>query len=385
MGKNSTGAVEVLPLNFAENIQKPSFKEDKKSGIVRYGDDNLYPDFLLDLFVNKSNKHHAIINRKVSMISGQGFEAITDPTLQGLIDNFRGSHPMEDMVKLLSTDLEVFNAFAYLVRWNEDKSKIAAIDYVPVHKVRKGLAENTWYVSDNWKHYKKEESNTKMYKSLDPSPVADDASDEERRLGLIQMVYFGNLSIGTDCYPHVEYQSAINYIAADYEISKFTLNNIKNNFVGGYHVGFRGDIPEADERADVKKSFTKEYTGSEASSIIFTWNEAEGNATTFTPLPTSGSEDAFLAVEQQVRENIFVAHGITNPLLMGIMVPGSLGGKDELQESLEIFNITSIRPKQSIIERSLSRIGRINGSTQNLILAEYTFIDKAEETNPENV
>ncbi len=158
--------LEVASMSFSADVQTPSFKEDKKAGIIKYGGNNLYPDFLLDMFINGSAKHSAIINKKVSMVSGQGFEKIQTKELKRFVNNVRGSHSLEDMSKLLSADYEVFNAFAMVIRWNSDKSKIAAIDYVPVHKVRKGIADNTWFVSDNWQHYKKSESNTRIYKAF---------------------------------------------------------------------------------------------------------------------------------------------------------------------------------------------------------------------------
>ncbi len=382
--KDNTANADMISLDFSADIQKPIFSNDNRKGIVKYGDNNLYPDFLLDLFVNKSNKHNSIIKRKVAMTTGQGFETIISPELQKFADNFRGSHPLEDLAQLLNTDYEVFNAFALLVRWNEDKSKVAAIDYVPVHKVRKGLDQDTWYVSDNWQHSKKEESNTRMYKAVSGAPVPKDATDEERRLSLVQLFYFGSLTIGTDCYPHVNYQSAINYIMADYEISRYTLNNIHNNFVGGYHINFRGPVPDGNERKKIKKKFTTEYTGAGSNRILMTWNEEEGNATTATPLPTAGNEDAFMNVEQQVRTNIFVAHGVTNPLLFGIQVPGSLGGKEELAESLEIYQATDINPKQLTIEKVFSRLSRLNGIPEEIKLAKYKLRgqEEIEEVEP---
>lgn len=376
--KKKLSAVENVMVDFTADIQKPTMKEDKRGGFIKYGSDNLYPDFLLDLFINKSNKHNSIITRKVNMATGQGFSNVMTPELSRFVDNFRGSHPLDDMVKLLNTDFEVFNAFALIARWNLDKTKVVSLDYVPVHKVRLGVEEDTFFVSDNWQHYKKVESNTRMYRKIDGKPVPENATKEEQRLALSQMIYHSEMTIGSDYYPNVGYQSAINYILADYEIGKFTINNIKSNFVGGYQLHFEGEVPEAHERAAIKRAFLAEYTGSEASSVVMTWGD-EGNKVTLTPLPTSGNEGAFLEVEHQVRTNIFIAHSVVNPMLFGIQEAGSLGGRDELQESLEIFQTTSIRPRQLSLENVLNRVLRINGVNDEIKLGEYTFVDKEEE------
>lgn len=364
-------AMESISLDFSAAVHKPTFKEDKKAGIYKYGEDNLYTDILLDAYINKSNKHNSIIKKKLNMSCGEGFEEVTGTESRKFMLNFNGSHEMNDLAWLLMEDLWVFNAFAYLVRWNDEKTKVAAIDYVPVHKVRKGLADDTWFISDNWAHPKKKESNTRMYNSLNSRKVREGASEEERRLSLVQLVYVKTSGIGSDSYPHVSYQSAMNYIMADYEIGRFTYNNLCNNFTGGYHVAFRGVIPEESERKAVKKQFKNEYTGSNSESIIFTWNEEEGGATEIKGLPTSGNENAWLAVEEQVQTNIFIAHSVTNPMLFGIREAGSLGGKEELVESLEIFNKTEIAPMQRLLERSLNRTASMNEVEDKFKLKEY--------------
>ena len=109
-----------------------------------------------------------------------------------------------------------------------------------------------------------------------------------------------------------------------------------------------------------------------------TFNEPDANGTKITPLPTNGSEDAFINVENRVQENIFIAHGVTNPQLFGVRVAGSLGGKDELIESLEIFNATNIRPRQENIENVLNKVLQINYPNKELRFKEYTIVDKEQ-------
>ncbi len=56
-------------INFHDN-KLPVFKENKAKGFVTFGADNLYPDFLVELF-NKSPKHNAIVSAKASYIAGE--------------------------------------------------------------------------------------------------------------------------------------------------------------------------------------------------------------------------------------------------------------------------------------------------------------------------
>ena len=52
-------------INFHDNVL-PVFKENKAKGYVTFGADNLYPDFLIELF-NKSPKHNAIASSGVGI------------------------------------------------------------------------------------------------------------------------------------------------------------------------------------------------------------------------------------------------------------------------------------------------------------------------------
>ena len=65
-------------INFHDN-KLPVFKENKAKGFVTFGADNLYPDFLVELF-NKSPKHNAIVSAKASYIAGIGTDVFGQNT-----------------------------------------------------------------------------------------------------------------------------------------------------------------------------------------------------------------------------------------------------------------------------------------------------------------
>ena len=56
-----------------DNAKMPEFKEVKNKEYILYGDNNLYPDYLLELFT-RCSKHNAIVTGKAQMIKGRGWE-----------------------------------------------------------------------------------------------------------------------------------------------------------------------------------------------------------------------------------------------------------------------------------------------------------------------
>jgi hypothetical protein len=230
---------------------------------------------------------------------------------------------------------------------------------------------------------KKPSSNTIKHKAFNTNPLHaefETFTPENKRLELSQVLYFKRLSIGSDNYPNVSYSSAIRDIMSDSAISDFTLNQINSNFLAGYHLHISSGVPEEVEMAQVKKSFIDQHTGADAQPVVLTFGEPGDNPATLTPLPSTNNQEAYISVGKEVVQKIMIAHQVTDPQLFGIRTEGALGGKAEQQESLEIFQSSVIRPVQSDIENVLNRLTNVNGITEELKLAEYSIIDKSEQT-----
>ena len=56
-----------IRINFAES-KIPIFKENKSKGFLTYGEDNAYPQMLINLY-NSSPKHGAIVTQKAAYIA----------------------------------------------------------------------------------------------------------------------------------------------------------------------------------------------------------------------------------------------------------------------------------------------------------------------------
>src|ERR1700743_2917970 len=63
---------DVLVIKFADS-KIPVFKEVRGKDYIRYGEDNMYPEYLTYLF-DKSGKHNAIVTGKANYIYGEGYE-----------------------------------------------------------------------------------------------------------------------------------------------------------------------------------------------------------------------------------------------------------------------------------------------------------------------
>jgi len=248
--KKAFGKPIIYKFRFKDHAPEMKFEKDKQLGIIKWGPKNLLPDFLINLGQTKSATHAAILQRKTRMIAGNGWQEPKTAAGREFIKNIKGSHNLDDMALLNASDNEFLNHFAIVVRWNKDKTRIGALDFIPAGKVRIATKKGTFKVSNNWKEHKKAESNTRTVTEFNRKPLPRNFATlkpEERKMLLNQIIFIKEMQIGTDSYARPTYAAGMNWILADAAIGRFTLNMIKKNFAGGYHINIATGIPEQQE------------------------------------------------------------------------------------------------------------------------------------------
>lgn len=351
-------------INFNENVELPTFEVRREGDYVRFGSDNLYPNYLIDVYHKRSNKHKAIINRKVDMIAGNGFASTTgDAKL--FIDNFWGEHSLEEILVDVALDFELFDGFALKVRWNKLGTKISAIDYIPFSDCRISADGESVFVSEDWANIRKKSNRPAIYPIFNPAKAKNETT---------QIYYYYTKSVGIKHYPLPNYSSTLNWIELDYEISNFHLNSARNGFMPSFILNFATGIPTAEEMEDAHKTFKRKYSGtSNAGKFILTFSEGQDQKPTLEPINLSDSDERFILLHKEMRDEIFIGHNVTNPQLFGIRVAGELGGKDQLLESLAIFQSTYINKRQKTIAKQFNKLAKWAGVTVPLELNTYSI------------
>jgi len=95
-------------IKFAD-VKVPVMKELPNKGWVLFGEDNKFPNMLLNMF-NKSSKHNGIVLGKVNYIIGKGFDNVTQANA------YENSN---ELLKKVCTDIEVFGGCYIEVQYNE--------------------------------------------------------------------------------------------------------------------------------------------------------------------------------------------------------------------------------------------------------------------------
>ena len=358
-------SVKLIPLNFG-GYELPEFKESKKGDWYEYGTDrpykNTYPDYLTKLY-NESSKHNQIINSKVKFITGQGFvidEKLTfteKAYVNGFIKHPNEDENLDDLIGKLAKDKKVYGGFCLQVRMSKN-NKIAAINHIDFADVRTGVDNDLYYYTDDWSA--RNPKNNDDFKVLQSFPYNEDAKPD-----VDYVIYYKEYRPDLGAYPLPDYVSAIPYLESDAEIANFTLSNIKNNLSAGYIISFKNGQPNDEEMAEIERRFKGYATGADnAGKPLLSFTDQSSDHPEIMPIPVNGQDERFINLNNQIREEIFTAHGITSPQLFGIKQDGGSGlgnNADEIAVASQLYQNLQIDPEQKVFNELINSILNYNG------------------------
>ncbi len=356
----------------------PTIKEVNNKDYIEFGADNMYPQYLLELY-NGSSINNAIIKGVSSMIYGEGLEA-TDREKD---DNKKQSwlalntllhNSSKDTLKCLAFDLKLFGMCYINTIWNRPRTKIVELRHIPAQYIRSGKADaygkvNNYYYSANWENTRKHKP--RYYKAFD----LKDRSDAN------QVLCIKDYSPGTFYYATPDYQGSTSYIQLDMEIAQFHLSNIKSGMFPSMAINMANGIPTLEERRTIERQINTKFGGSgNAGKILLTFNDGKDTAPEIVPINANDNSDSYQFLSQETTRKVLTGHRVTSPLLFGVKGDGSGFGNnaDELRDSYSLFNNTVIKPFQNTLLEGLEPIFHANDIDLDLYfktLKPADFID----------
>ena len=342
--------MEIQVLTFAE-AKQPEYKEKKGEGYMQYGQNNDYPQYLLDLF-NKSAKHNAIIRGKVNYIVGNGWAGE-----QPIVKQVNREETLNDLTKKVALDIELFGGAYIQVIWSVMGEQIAELWHCDYTKIRTNKDNTQFWYKEDWKTTRTQEK-AEVYAAFNPkNPVG------------VQILYVKEYRPGMNVYSLPGYFGALNYIESDVEVSKHVLGNAQTGFSASKLITLPNGEPSPDEKRAVSRQFDNMYTGADGKKYLLAFvNDATRKPIVDDLGASDLTKEDFGRVDELIQTNIFSGHQITSPDLFGIATPGQLGSRQQMRDSYEIFNNTYIRYKQMQLEGVFNMLGGYAGVTEELKL-----------------
>lgn len=358
-------ANNFIRLSFLDS-EMPEFKEVHGEDFVRFGQDNKYPLFLTKIY-NKSSKHAAIINGKVSYIFGGGIKAETETPA-----NLEFIKANSDCFKKAITDIENYGGF-YLQVIPNLLGTAYHIFHITFEKIRSNKTNTKFFYKENWLDRSEEKKVFPAY------------TKGTRKASIYS---FKEYRAGGGVYAMPSWYAACNFIEADIEVSKHTLTNAKSGFSGSKLITFKNGVPPPEGKREITKQFRNEFGGSTAEKIVIQFLKPGEEPATIDDLGSSDlTKEDFTQVDNLITSNIFAAHSVTHPLLFGIQQAGKLGSGSELRTAYDIFKNTYVQNKQKQIEDIINEFAKVNGVTEklSLICVDPISIDISEATLQANL
>jgi len=356
--------MDLLKLN---EYQERSYEErPSNEGYVQYGDDNLFPQYLIDLY-KSSATHNALCTSIAYMIYGDGVQADTlDARLK--IEEWG----LQDEVRKACLDLKIQGGFALEVVYSIDRTTVAKVRHCPFENIRSAEVDNDENV--NFYYYSKDWSDNQIEPELVRAFNPEDSVEYP-----VQILYVKPFSPGSYYYPKPDYIGSIDYIELDKEIGKYHINNIKNGLAPSFSIHFKNGVPAQEERHKIRNDIERQLAGAtNAGKFIVTYSDSPERKPDFEPFPLSDADKQYQFLSTEVSDKIMVGHRVVSSAMFGVKTAGQLGNTQELEIASELFDKQVVKPYQRIVKDALESIFGAAGTPTVVSVEEVPPMEPVE-------
>ena len=342
----------------------PYIKEERNRDWVTYGNDNLYPEYLKDMY-NSSPTHQAIVKTKAQMVVGDGY------TIQ---DNHLSEAEKINVLKIIqridkdlyetSMDYQLYGAMAYEIIWSLDFKRVVEVNRLDISKLRSGKFEDgsvkEWYYSRDWATQR-------------PETVCIYTLNKGDKQNHRQILYKAGQMISNEYYGEPSYQASIDWVKLESQTGLYYSSLIENGFNPSVIVKFYRKPASLDERSQIVQGLKKSFGGVKNSGkAVVLFSDGKELAPDIQTVDVASVDKQFTVIADQIVQKILTGERVTTPELFGIQVPGSLGSSD-FETKVRAFTRFVIRPDQIILEDTINEILKLNGYDVKFKFNQFTI------------
>lgn len=373
MNENSKKSVAFAAIDqFVENnIILPTEKVTNRD-FVEWGQGNIYPDYLLELFNNVTTLH-SIVSGNIDFVAGDVISIL--PLGERFADgkmNAKGD-TINSLVRDLAKDFNLYGGFALQVI-RDFTGAVSEVYYIDMRFLRSNKENNVFYYNENWS--KRGTKDVVIYPAFMESLNWELLTDEERNRHASSILFVKN--VNTQVYPAPLYAASIKACEIERAIDDYHLNAIENGFTSSVVINFNNGDPGDEIKREIESDINEKFSGhANAGRIMLSFNKDKESETTITELKTEDFGAKYEALSKHSRQQIFSAFRAV-PLLFGLTSEANTGfSTDEFQQSFKLYNRTQIRPVQRMIADAFDKI---YGASGVLTIKPFT-IEGETETN----
>jgi len=347
MAKNTfyTGNTRPGQLAIAkdQDFSRPYINTHGGSEYVIFGEDNLYPYVLLELF-HSSAFHRAIMEFKTRTIMADGLKITSSDT------STKGKMEAEKVRSILNKAF--FRRFVqeYLIHERvyikvnrKDSTYYNNIVIVPAETIRSTnlfREHNEGFIQADWKRGSRDRQYIKPF-------------DKYNKKDNIQLIQYQELTPGFDIYAVPGYTSAADWIWLDSQFAYFQKQNMQNSLNPSAIIKIYEKFANSQQEKEYIENLQESFIGAQNAGKVMTF-VASGKelAPDITMAEPNKLDKSFASAQENIVKNVSRAH-LINPALMGIESAGKLGTTNELNEAFTLFNEVWLDSNQDVIQENL--------------------------------
>jgi hypothetical protein len=325
-------------VNFTQEPLLPVFSEVfQRYPWVMYGENNQMPAYLISRY-NNCAIHKAVVISKREQIMGDGLVSLNNP--MATINLINSKENVSDVMRKCALDLVLFGGYALNIVWSRDRKSIAEIYHLDFSRVRCGKIDEKTDEIEKY-YYSPEWGNIRKF-----PPTEYDAFNQEDG-DPSQIYYYKQYSPSNSYYPQPDYSGAIAAINIDVQIKEFHSNNLSNSMMPSLWINMNNGIPGEEEQRLVTRALESQFTSvNNAGRPIISFNESKELSPEITQIATSGNDQYYSVIYEDIVRTILSAHRVSSGELYGISTAGKLGTRNEIVDHSEYFRKMVIQPYQ---------------------------------------
>jgi len=330
------------------------------NGIILFGEDNLYPQLLNQLYYT-SPIHSQCIEFITNAVIGGGY-SWADETISAAakVDQlaFEKLNKFNKLSRLLTRDYIIHRRVCVIVKKINDK--IVKFTRLDPSTIRNNADLSKFAYSYDWS---RGYLSAKEYHRYYP-----DTKETEC------LYVFQDNTPGQSIYPIPSYNSALNWAALDGDLSYFHKNNMQNSIFPSIVIKRPKDFSSVEEVDKFKAEISSKTGASNAGRVLVLTGNGKDDLPEFQQVSANNNDGAFEVSAKECKESISIAHGI-NPSIMGVKTAGQLGNTEEIKNSYVIFEKNTVMPFKAVMEEILNDLVDIAKIPNTIVINDYQIIE----------
>lgn len=370
LNKNKNGSY-TINVKMEKQIAEMPINRDSRMGYIKWGTNNKYPLYLLDLYYN-SPTHKSCIDFIATSVLGDGVDYVKS-SINELDDAPNYMSTWDEFIFSLALDEAIYGGYAFQIIKNKD-GKTYSYFHQPFDTVRcsprdeDGVITSYWICSDWTAVSQNPPIELKAFGFQD---------DEEIRSGEPYIFVSNEYTPGVDYYPIPSYTAALKSIQTEEELVRYDLKTVLNSFTASGILTLNR-VDEEEEKQALIDNITAMFTGAEnggAIAINFKNNDEETPAVFTRFDKDADGVNLFEQLNDRVVSKIIAAHKISNKALIGYEADSAmLGGEGNvISVAYNLFNKTVANKLRNNIIRTINNALKMNGIETQIQLKPLTF------------